>query len=264
MSSETIPVPAEAVAPKVESQPVTPAPEPETRPESNPAVEGSEQTDPAPKEGEEKPKRSANGRIAELYAQKRTAEADAVLARQETARLRAELATIQQARANPNTPYEDQDHLRVREAVKVERMEHLASEAETKAALAQARRADAFAERVNAVRDRLPDFDAVVTPQTPISEFAADLISDSEYGPQIAYHLGKNPAEAQRIAALPPHLQGREIARIEASVNVPVRKVSQAPPPPPRLSGGTSPGAKDPADMTAAEYSEWYKKRGRG
>jgi hypothetical protein len=259
----TIPVPAEAVPPKVESQPVAPASEPETRPESAPSVEGSEPTEPAPNPGEEKPKRSANGRIAELYAQKRTAEAEAMMARQEAVRLRDELGRIQQARNHPDTPYEHQDALRMREAVKAERMEQLASEAEVKAHTARQHRSETFYERVSAVRDRMPDFDQVFE-AVPVSDVAADLLADSEYGPQIAYHLGKNPVEAKRIYSLPPHLQGREIARIEASVSVPVRKVSTAPPPPPRLGGGSSPGGKDPADMSQAEYSEWYRKRSRG
>lgn len=268
MSTETIPLPAVAEQPKVPAASPAPSasatPEPETKLESAPAAEGSEPAEPAPKQGEEdKPKRSASGRIAELYAQKRTAEAEAIAARQEAARLRADLDKISQHRANPDTPFEQQEALRLREVVKTERMEQVEADANLKAAVAMQRRADAFAERVDAVRDRLPDFDVVVTPQTVITEYAADLIADSEYGPQIAYHLGKNPAEAMRIAGLPPHLQGREIARIEASVSVPIRKVSNAPQPPPRVSGGSSPGAKDPAEMTAAEYSAWYATRKR-
>jgi hypothetical protein len=266
--SDTVPLPAAAEQPKVDSASPSPsasAPEPEVRHESTPSAEGSEErADAEPGKDEGKPKRSASGRISELYAQKRNAEADAIAARQEAQRLRADLENIQRARHDPNLPYEDQETLRLRQAVKAERQEQVAAEAVYKAQVAAHRRAEAFNERVDAVRDRFPDFDRVVDEGLPISEYSADLIAESEYGPQIAYHLGKNRSEAARIAGLPPHLQGAAIARIEAQVSVPVRKVSQAPPPPPRVSGGSSPGAKDPAEMSASEYSEWYRKRSAG
>lgn len=265
--SVTIPLPAAAEQPKVDSASPAPSasdatPEP-VRPESDPSAAGSEQKADSEPKDEGKPKRSASGRISELYAQKRTAEAEAISARQEADRLRGELERLNQARQDPNTPFEDQEALRLRQAVKAERQEQAAAEAEYKARVAMQRRTDAFYERVDAVRDRLPDFDTVVDGTLPITDFAADLIAESEYGPQIAYHLGKNRTEAVRIANLPPHLQGAAIARIEAQVSVPMRKVSQAPPPPPKLNGGSSPGAKDPADMSPAEYSEWYRKRSK-
>lgn len=258
----TIPLPEAAQVP-VSPTPSASATEPETRRESDPVAEGSDQA-AAPDKGEEKPRRRASERISELYARQRSAEAETVMARQEVARLQSELARISQARNHPDMPLEQADGLRMREAVKAERLEQLAVEADYKAQAARQHRVAAFQERVQEVKDRLPDFDQVFNDRVEVSEIAADLIADSEYGPQIAYHLGKNPSEAARIARLPPHLQGREIARIEASVSIPVRKVSSAPPPTQRLGGGSSPGAKDPADMSQAEYSEWYRKRSRG
>ena len=229
---------------------------------SDPIVEGSEPTMPEPKEGEEvKPKRSASGRIAELFAQKKAAEAQAAVAASERDRYRKQLEEIATRRADPNISLDQLDSLRVTEAVKAERADQLATEAQNAQRQVAQRRHEAFQERVNEVRDRLPDFDQVVHANVPISNAAADLIAESEYGPQIAYHLGKNIDLAERIAAMPPHLQGREIARIEQQVSVPLRKVSNAPNPPPRVGGNTAPAAKDPNSMSMSEFAQWYGKQ---
>lgn len=91
-----------------------------------------------------------------------------------------------------------------------------------------------------------------------MSDHAADLIAESDKGAEIAYWLGKNPHEATRINHLPPHMQGAEIARIEARLStVSTRKTSNAPTPPPVLNGQTAPGVKDPSSMSMAEYAKW-------
>lgn len=81
-------------------------------------------------------------------------------------------------------------------------------------------------------------------------------------GPQILYHLAKNPTLAASIARLPPLQQAREIGRIEAKLaeKPPVPKVSAAPPPAPKLDASDAKVSKDPADMNATEWAAWRKK----
>ena len=55
-----------------------------------------------------------------------------------------------------------------------------------------------------------------------------DVIMHSESGPQLAAHYGDNPADLQRLSALPLHLQAYEIAKVEA-----------------RLSGATTPATAE-------------------
>ena len=64
---------------------------------------------------------------------------------------------------------------------------------------------DAWAESTAGFREKVPDFDAVVhNPNLTVTPVMADAIRESGRGAEIAYFLGKNPAEAARIASLPP------------------------------------------------------------
>lgn len=84
----------------------------------------------------------------------------------------------------------------------------------------------------------------------------AILVADN--GPQVAYHLGKHPEEAQRIAAISsPIVQAMEIGKIAARLAAPASRTPRAAPIQP-LSGGNS-----PADTSTREPSmdEWAAKR---
>jgi hypothetical protein len=56
--------------------------------------------------------------------------------------------------------------------------------------------------------------------------------------------------------------QAREIGRIEVKLleKPPVPKVSAAPPPAPKLDASDAKVTKDPAEMSADEFSKWRKK----
>lgn len=97
----------------------------------------------------------------------------------------------------------------------------------------------------------------------PVSETAADVITDSEVGVEMAMYLTQNPMEASRLANLPPIHQARELTRLEARIqSAPkVRRQTQAPPPPRTIESKATNAAKDPANMSDAEYSEWYRQR---
>lgn len=114
-----------------------------------------------------------------------------------------------------------------------------------------------FEERAAKVRATKPDFDSVVTnPDIMITNDMAAVIRESDLGPEVAYHLGTNPAEAQRIAALPPHRQAAELGRIEAALSAPPAVSSKPiPPAPPPTVGGISSGLSKPLEeMSMAEY----------
>ena len=74
---------------------------------------------------------------------------------------------------------------------------------------------EAWSETVAEFRQRVPDFDAVaLNPNLSITPVMADAIRESGRGGEIAYYLSKNPAEAARIAVLPPVSQATAIARL--------------------------------------------------
>jgi hypothetical protein len=79
-----------------------------------------------------------------------------------------------------------------------------------------------YAERVERAREKFPDYsDVAESPDVRVSIPMAHAIMQSPQGPEIAYHLGKNPAEAKRIASLSPPVQLLELGMIAARLAAP-------------------------------------------
>lgn len=141
--------------------------------------------------------------------------------------------------------------------------------------LAQARQQEqrntvlrSYEERAAAVRASKPDYDNVVgDPTLPITPVMAEVIRESDLGPEVAYHLGTNRQEAERIASLPPHRQAAELGRIEAvlTTKAPAPASSKPiPPAPVQTVGGLSAGLSKPAEeMSMAEYTAKMRAEGR-
>lgn len=141
--------------------------------------------------------------------------------------------------------------------------------AEAKKAEAQRERQRKFQESAQAFVQSNPDFhDVIGNPALPISEQMAEVISESDNPAAVAYYLGKNPQEAQRIAEMSPAGIGRAIGRIEASLITPApepqrqptpKTVTKAPPPVTTLSGSPA-VVKSLDDMSMAEYDAQRRK----
>ncbi len=109
-------------------------------------------------------------------------------------------------------------------------------------------------------RDKWADYDAVTrNPTLPMTTEMVDLIAESELGPDVAYHLGKNPTEARRLAGMSGPALAREIGRLEARLTAPkaTPKIPAAPIKP--VTGLSAGGSKDPTGMSMAEYAAWRK-----
>jgi len=142
-------------------------------------------------------------------------------------------------------------------------MDHKAQEIAVNSVEQQAQRADEYAAReleatfnratADAVK-QFPDFDKVFDNTVPVSLQMAEAIVISDKPADIAYYLGTNREEAAKIAALPPHMQGYEIARLEARLSsAPI--VSRAPSPPSQRVAGTNASAgKSYDDMSMEEF----------
>jgi hypothetical protein len=131
---------------------------------------------------------------------------------------------------------------------------------------AQAARTEAWAERQAVVRTTVPDYDTVMASAANVHVSAAvqDALLDSDRGPELAYHLAKNPAEAQRLNGLSPRQVDREIGRLEERLPKPAAPkpaVSKAPPPGRPLGAGTSQNT-DPSRMSMDEYRAYRAKQG--
>ncbi|MDQ5960288.1 MAG: hypothetical protein QG592_1370 [Pseudomonadota bacterium] len=243
-------IPAEAL-----SEQPAPSQDANSAPPEAPKKEGETADDPKP----EKPKRPASERISELYARTKAAERERDLAYAELQRLRQPVITQEQY---DQLPFNQQQQIDVRAAVREERAADLEREAERRHQEAQFMRAQQHRERLDAAAESIPDLmDKLNDPTLPISEYAAHLIAESEKGPQMAYWLANNRAEAQRISRLHPTQQAYELGKIEARINAApqARKVSQAPAPVPTVGGGGNTGSKDPRAMSMDEYAAWRR-----
>jgi hypothetical protein len=128
-------------------------------------------------------------------------------------------------------------------------------------------RLSAYQEREESARDKYDDFEQVAyNPSLRITTMMAETIQASDVGPDVAYYLGSNPKEADRISRLAPFLQAKEIGRIEAKLAdnpAPVRKTTSAPPPikpvTARAAGAPARDTTDPRSIKDMSTSEWIE-----
>jgi hypothetical protein len=122
-----------------------------------------------------------------------------------------------------------------------------------------------FEERMESFGKSTPDLKVVLgNPSLPrLAPEAASLVVASDLGPQILYHLGKNPEKAARIARQSPIEQAAAVGRLEAELKVapkPQKQLSNAPSPPTptRGAGGAPISTADPR-MGLKEFMEREK-----
>ena len=130
----------------------------------------------------------------------------------------------------------------------------------------QAELLESFHEREEEARVKYDDFEQVAyNPKLPITDAMAQTIQQSEVGPDIAYYLGSNPKEAERISRLSALMQAKEIGKIESKLadNPPVKKTSNAPAPiapvTARTSGSPAFDTTDPRSVKSMSTSEWIE-----
>ena len=123
---------------------------------------------------------------------------------------------------------------------------------------------DSYAEREEEVRNKYDDFDQVAyNPQLRVTDVMAETIKSSDIGPDLAYWLGSNPKEADRISRLSPLLQAREIGKIEAKITAePFQKKTSSAPDPirPVTARATTTGVTDTTDPRSTKsmnVSDW-------
>ena len=126
---------------------------------------------------------------------------------------------------------------------------------------------EAYHDREEEARNKYDDFEQVVyNPKLPITDVMAQTIQSSDIGPDMAYYLGSNPKEAERISRLSPMLQAKEIGKIEAKLasNPPVKKTSNAPAPIAPVTARSTSGSPaydttDPRSVKTMTTSEWIE-----
>lgn len=111
-----------------------------------------------------------------------------------------------------------------------------------------------FRDRVEQARDKYTDFDAVaLNDDLVISPAMGKVIKTSDVGTDIAYYLGTNPKEAERIAALDVLDQAVEMGKLVAKMTsttstTPAKKTTTAPAPITPVGSGSTTPVLDPLD----------------
>jgi hypothetical protein len=109
--------------------------------------------------------------------------------------------------------------------------------------------------KAKAVED-YPDFTRVFTDDLPVSRTMAEAIMAVDNPADVAYFLGTRRDVAANLAAMPPHLAGMEIARIEARLATAPLQTKTPRPPAIAVTGAGAGGVKSYDDMSIDEFME--------
>lgn len=119
-------------------------------------------------------------------------------------------------------------------------------------------RQQTFASKVDKAVEKNPDYHEVVgNPTLAITQHMAETILLLDNGPDVAYHLGRNPEEALRIAQMPPMAAAAALGRLEARLATPAVQTTKAPAPVPTVGGGGVTAQKSLSEMTPAEFRDF-------
>jgi hypothetical protein len=150
------------------------------------------------------------------------------------------------------------------EALALQKAEELIAKRE--AAKQQSQVLESYQEREEAARDKYDDFEQVAyNPKLPITNVMAETIQSSDIGPELAYYLGSNPKDAERISRMTPLAQAKEIGKIEAKLAAepPVKRTTSAPAPispvTARSSGAPAYDTTDPRSTKTMSDSQWIE-----
>lgn len=130
-------------------------------------------------------------------------------------------------------------------------------------------------DRVIEARKTIPDYDTVMAAsEVPIADFVLDELRDSELGPQLAYHLDRNPDVAEKLNTMNPRQAAREIGRLEAkllsvSASPDPVEVPKGEPPAPKVKTTNAPppvkpvgqGRSTAVDLSKASMDDYVKQR---
>lgn len=126
---------------------------------------------------------------------------------------------------------------------------------------------DEFRKRLQESAKDIEDFDETVSglrADDPAANIWSPALEACEKPGVMLHHLIKNPSEAERIAALSPGLQAREMLKLEQKLTVPAKEVKPSNAPDPiKPVGGNKASVGDEMPDPAKKPEEWLKWRNR-
>lgn len=185
----------------------------------------------ANQEGERKQNPKLEKRFSEITKQREEARLEAQRERQARLELEQRLAAIQQQQQPPQQavnvdaepqPSQFSDAFEYAKALAEYSTEKALAERDRQIAMAREQEAQqkiiqSWAQKVQAAKAELPDFDDLVaSSDVVVNNAVRDAILESDVGPKILYHLAENNDLAKKIASLNPNAALREIGKLEA------------------------------------------------
>lgn len=235
-------------------------------PSQDAASDESQSQEDQPKTWKEKRQERNRARWQEYKEAKAIMPARLAALESEVARLRGAQAPDFSQIQDPTEELAERTAWKVRQQTAAEAEARLKEQKDAATAETSAKLAAAWMEAVEDARERIKDFDSVVTDKTPIHARAAPFIVESDKSAEIAYWLGKHPKDAEALYAKfesQPAQALIELGRIEARLSAPEpKRVSTAPKPANTLAGGAAPLAFDGSKASVGDMQSWLKKAG--
>ena len=206
--------------------------EPDAENQSEQDRDGNDATT-ADDQKERKPNPKLERRFSEITKQREAAREEARLEREQRERLETRVKELE-GRVNPQaqapqddvgeepTPDQFSDMYEYAKALAEYTADKKMAERDQqdlnrKAAAEQEVKFKAWADRVNAAKSNLPDFDDMVqSSDVRVSDPVRDAIIESEHGPQILYYMAENAEFAKKLGDMSIVSAVREIGKIEA------------------------------------------------
>lgn len=246
--------------------------EPEVQEEQSEPKEAEKE---ANQEGERKQNPKLEKRFSEITKQREEARQEAQRERQARLDLEQRLAALEQQRQPQQAvsieqepqPSQFSDAFEYAKALAEYSTEKALAERDRQQALAKEQEAQqkiiqSWAQKVQAAKAEMPDFDDMVaSSDVVVNNAVRDAILESDVGPKILYHLAENNDLAKKIAGLSPNAALREIGKLEARFekteqSAPIVK-SKAPPPIQPIRGGQ--GKPDVPISATGEFHGSYQ-----
>ena len=238
---------------KVEAEPIE-AEKSEPKTEEQKAAEATEAAKVL-----QRHKQTASERVQQAITRQREAERRAERAEAEASDLRAKLKTPDPNQYDDNAKYTADllaHQLDERDVSRADRVVKEATDEKLEAIK------EAWQTRVADFKLEVPDFEEVVyNGNIGLSRETGILVGEMEDGPQVAYYLAKNAADARRIDRLPERAKAIELGKLAGKLSAPVpRKVTSAPEPIRSVGGKSSPHSINYDKMSPSDYAKLVAK----
>lgn len=265
------------IPPAPAPEPPAPAPAAALTPEATPPVEP-----PAPAaapEGDGEQPRDDKGRfqkrVDDLVRGKGEAEREAAYWRAQALGKTPSPAPAPAPAADAEPKADDfasyEDYVRALAKHEAKQLVRAERESARKAEQAQATQT-AWQQREAEFAKTAPDYVEVVgTSEVTLPQHVLEAVAESELGPQLAYHLAKNPDVAEKLRGMSERAAMREIGRLEASITSapapapaapPAARPTNAPPPVKPVAGPGASAAVDVAKMSMDDYVKHRRQQG--